>query len=358
MTKKIFISYRRKDGLAVEALMGAINAMGDYDIWFDGYIRGGQHWWDEIVKQLQNADIVILALSPAYLESVPCEEERRYAQALGKVIIPVLIDPELDMGAIKDTIISLRQIVEYHTHERNRQALQEALEAAEPQSLPDSMPDPPPEPIPDDEQDKATLNNVSHAPKRQFRLSDMWLQILLALIAAAATIIAAIITISPDLFGARSTPTNTPATGVQSPAPNNTPLPTIQAVSGDFDITLIYGGSDSFTIRANAESHLYGLTLSTTLSDEIPVDSFPALATVGYVIQEGTCLEYVRSGETPPRPRGCSADSSFSIELLDADLFWYDTGSNQAQDIALHQDGQVLALCSSASRQCDLSTSP
>jgi hypothetical protein len=180
--------------------------------------------------------------------------------------------------------------------------------------------------------------------------------ILVALIGGVTTIIAAVIGILPGLLSGTSGD-NTTQTGItgEDTTLTTTSAPTVEPVSGDFDITLIYGDEDSFIVQANAESHLWALSLSSDIATEIPARSFPVLQSTGYVVEDGTCLQYVRTGATPPRSRGCAADTTFTQELLPADVFWYDTGSNRLQDLVLRQNGDLVALCSSASRQCDIS---
>lgn len=329
MTKKVFISYRSTEGLAADALISIIRDSGDYDVWYDQQLEGGQKWWDEIIKNIKSADIIILALSNAYLDSEPCRLEREYAQQLGKAIIPIQIDPDLDFARL-DTEMKSTQIVRYHPYARDKERLEQALANAQSAALPSELPEPPSAPI-----EESKSNNR--------------IMIIMAFI-AVFVIITAIITILPSILG-----NPTPSDTIQTNSVDNTVFPTIEALSGDFDITLIYGASDSFTIRANAESYLFGLTFTSDIGSENPENSFPALAATGYKVEAGTCLQYIRSGQTPPRARGCSDNLSFTIELLDADLFWYDTGTNQAQDLVLRQDGELISLCSSASRQCDLS---
>ena len=80
MTKKIFISYRSIERDIVEELVDVINGFGDYEIWWDVELLAGVKWWDEIIENLQTADIVICMLSRAYWESEPCDLERDYAK--------------------------------------------------------------------------------------------------------------------------------------------------------------------------------------------------------------------------------------------------------------------------------------
>lgn len=353
MSKKVFISYRSTEGLAADALINLIKELGDYAVWYDQALQGGQQWWDEIIRQIEQADMVVLALSDAYLNSEACTREREYAARLGKVVIPVQIDPDLDFNRL-DAALKMTQIVRYHPYARDKDRLATALASADSSPLPSPLPEPPAPPI-----ELAETPGAKEKPPANTDSNSNRVAIWVAIIGAAATVIAAIIGILPGLMNApASSPTPAAGITVSAPAPNAgtiTPVPTVAASSGAFDVSLIYGDRDSFTIHPNAESHLWGLTISSNIGTEIPAESFPALGVTGYVVEAGTCLQYLRAGQTPPRPRGCSDNATFSIELLDADIFWYDTSSNQLQDVVLRQDGNLISLCSSASRQCNLS---
>lgn len=359
MTKRVFISYQSNSSIAVEGLISVIGRLGDYEVWYDEHLTGGEQWWDEIIAQIINADIVLLVLSNNYLDSKPCRLEREYAKKLGKAIVPIQIDHDLNFNRLHVDIKNT-QIIKYHKDSREKDGLQRALDNAQSAPLPHPLPMPPSAPIDDSSNvAESEINQVEIGREETGTNKDINIPIIVAIITAIGAIIVALIGIVPALIGddddGSGSPSNTNTIITQGSGNTPiTPFPTIEAIAGDFDLSLIYGGRDSFTIRANAESHLFGLTLSSSNSSEIPTDSFSALATLGYVVDSGTCLQYIRSGATPPRPRGCVDNATFNIELLDSELFWYDMGSNQTQDLALRQGDAVISLCSSADSQCDV----
>lgn len=88
---RLFMSYSSKDRQRAMELSQRLEGMG-YDIWMDDKLNGGSNWWDEIIKQIQNCDVMILALSTQYMQSVPCQKEYAYAYKLKKHLLPVQIE--------------------------------------------------------------------------------------------------------------------------------------------------------------------------------------------------------------------------------------------------------------------------
>jgi hypothetical protein len=66
-----------------------------HTVWIDKKLSGGQDWWDEILVRIRECDAIVLAVSPAMLESEAAAREREYASDLGKPLLPVLIEPVL-----------------------------------------------------------------------------------------------------------------------------------------------------------------------------------------------------------------------------------------------------------------------
>lgn len=58
----------------------------------DEELTGGQAWWDTILARIRDCDALLLVLSPAALDSQACERERRYAAALGKSVLPIMVE--------------------------------------------------------------------------------------------------------------------------------------------------------------------------------------------------------------------------------------------------------------------------
>lgn len=144
--KSIFISYRSLDRAKVTQLAQDLTAIGDYDVWFDSRLIGGQDWWDAILAALESADIVIAAVSSKMLESEPCRLEREYARQLGIPIIPVQIEAGLNLATLPESFARV-QIVPYHENKSDLPGLKTALENAPARVAPISAPKRPPPPI-------------------------------------------------------------------------------------------------------------------------------------------------------------------------------------------------------------------
>lgn len=92
---RLFISYARQDQPKVRPLTHGLRLLG-HDVWLDEEdLRGGQEWWDTILGQIRDCDAMLVAVSPATLRSQACEREREYAAALGKPLLPVIVEQVL-----------------------------------------------------------------------------------------------------------------------------------------------------------------------------------------------------------------------------------------------------------------------
>jgi TIR domain len=99
---RAFISYAKADVEAVSSLHAQIEQLVG-DAWIDTKLTGGQEWWDEIVKQIQDRDLFIFAISEGSVRSEACLTELSYAIALGKPVLPVRID-NVDASTFPDPL--------------------------------------------------------------------------------------------------------------------------------------------------------------------------------------------------------------------------------------------------------------
>lgn len=89
----IFISYSRRDRLAVDRLVDGLNRRS-YRLWIDVAERGiepGEDWRQELVTQMSSAEAVIACISPDFLASPYCREEIEQARRENKPIYPVIV---------------------------------------------------------------------------------------------------------------------------------------------------------------------------------------------------------------------------------------------------------------------------
>ena len=142
---RIFLSYAREDQVAVQSVQAGLDAL-HHETWIDRKLDGGQAWWDEICKQICSCDAMLVAVSPALLESDAAVRERAYARRLGKPLLPVLVAPVLTDLLPPD--LAPLQLVDYtNVGPMTGFQLAGALAALPPAPpLPDRLPDPPPVP--------------------------------------------------------------------------------------------------------------------------------------------------------------------------------------------------------------------
>lgn len=385
MTKRVFISYRSTERAAIQILVHEISNLRGYKVWYDQQLVGGQDWWTEIMEALENADIVVLALSPAYLKSDPCKREYDYALRLGKPLLPVQIDPNLKIDQLGATLQRL-QIIPFSPQQPERSALDAALAVTKgrPPAADQSQPSAPISQL-------ADIRDVLNSPgdlkmEAQEGVFDQlrryWnkhpneaaqvaecLKLLLSrpdtvhsvhedtsrllaeikppqpsgvepdakssraksspkrrmLLAAALVVVIVVVgaALLPRILPGNATPENS---------------------GGAFNVDIIYGERDSLTVMMNAESHVSGLALIGRTTVTL-AESFPSLVAAGYVAGEGMCLRYVRQGAEPPLPRSCSANRTLDTELSDDAVFWYDRDEQRYIPVTLKQGSTAFEPC-------------
>ncbi len=91
---KLFISYSRDDKQYVYELADRLRDDGNHAVWIDkAALVGGDSWWETILKGIEDCECVIVILTPRALGSIYCDAELRYAQALNKPILPLMLKP-------------------------------------------------------------------------------------------------------------------------------------------------------------------------------------------------------------------------------------------------------------------------
>ncbi len=143
----IFISYKAEDRPIISALASALSEQR-YTIWYDQRLMGGHLWWNDILAHIASADVFIFGLTPAALDSVPCQREYGYAYALRKRILPLLLVDGIDMRYLPSALQQIHGVRYRESDDTAFDELSEALKnlpAAIP--LPDPLPESPLAPI-------------------------------------------------------------------------------------------------------------------------------------------------------------------------------------------------------------------
>lgn len=141
----VFLSYARDDADRVAALRTELEELRP-PLWLDSRLHGGQEWWSEILRQLRSCDLVVLAMTNSSVRSTACLAEVRYALALGRPFLGVLLE-DVDLTGL-DEAIRRRQLVSFHTADvaSVRALALAALTMGAPPPLPDPLPPEPPPP--------------------------------------------------------------------------------------------------------------------------------------------------------------------------------------------------------------------
>lgn len=90
MSKKIFISYSRKDKTVARRVADALEIQG-YDVFWDAEIPPGQKFDTYIFSQLEQSDAVIVLWSAHSIASDYVKEEADYAKT-NSVLVPLRVD--------------------------------------------------------------------------------------------------------------------------------------------------------------------------------------------------------------------------------------------------------------------------
>jgi len=142
----LFISYSRKDESAVRELISDLER-AHLSAWHDQELRGGDPWWQDILRRIRQCDVFVFVMSQDSLASKPCLAELSYARALGLPILPVQVGP---VGTLRLTPVADLQVIDYRERTLAKglallDAVQESVTERGP--LPDPLPKPPPVPF-------------------------------------------------------------------------------------------------------------------------------------------------------------------------------------------------------------------
>ncbi len=144
--KKIFISYNRESKESAKKLAESLASMR-FDAWYDHELSGGQVWWNEILQSIRNCDVFIFLLSVDSLNSEACKREWGYAEALGKCILPVLIDKEVNLNLLPPALAQQQFVDATQEEVTYTISLVASLNTLNSPILPDPLPSEPEAPV-------------------------------------------------------------------------------------------------------------------------------------------------------------------------------------------------------------------
>lgn len=110
--RSAFISYSRLSERFVQQIVDDLRRCGVEDVWWDDHLTGGQDWWQRILEQIRQADVLVCLVDVGASESLAVRREYKYANDLGKTIIPILLTEDINVSQLPDELAG-KQYVDY-----------------------------------------------------------------------------------------------------------------------------------------------------------------------------------------------------------------------------------------------------
>jgi hypothetical protein len=107
--RKLFVSYARENKHEVDQLVDLLELAG-YEVWVDRKLRGGQSWWQEVLRAIADSDAFIAIVSRDAINSTACRRELDWAEKLQKPVLPVAVEP---LSMALPSRLASRHIVDY-----------------------------------------------------------------------------------------------------------------------------------------------------------------------------------------------------------------------------------------------------
>ncbi len=141
----VFLSYAHQDKPTVDALAQDLDGLAG-SVWLDTSLSGGQDWWDEILRQIRECRLFVLAVSRHALSSEACLAESSYATSVARPLLAVRVD-KVDVVAAP-AAIRRTQLIDYLPNDADsiRKLAKAVIQAPAAGVLPQVVPSAPPIP--------------------------------------------------------------------------------------------------------------------------------------------------------------------------------------------------------------------
>ena len=356
--KRIFISYAREDKAFAEQLHEQLSKYG-LDVWLDvKSVPPGADWAKLVAQDISRSDGLLLIMSPDSKASPNVEVEWQQMLTQGKPVIPLFyrayggsFSPEID----KLSYIDVSSQSEHFTYKFRRIldgvkaqgfAVTENLTEGLYVSKTVHVGSPP-------------SSSVQAAPPGSARMpliiggiviAAAIIALLLLRPGAGTTTVTATPTEPPTAVPASATPVAAVSTPIATHPSSTDTVPPPILRPGILDARIVYSGPDSLTIIVQADSSFVSVSLLPAGADDAInlLERFDGLVLYDGTTAAGTCLRFVRSGDTPPLPTDCESSKLLSRTVSSADVFWWDTVANQARSLSVRRGDENLQLCSAA----------
>ena len=125
----IFISHAKEDREYAKQLAQKFRYAG-HEVWIDAYnIQGGQDWEEEIFNGIEQAEVVVVCLSPASINSQWVRREIFLARAQHKTVLPIMLVECISLLNKYEETRGLSRFQVINFEGRHDQAIQESLSA-------------------------------------------------------------------------------------------------------------------------------------------------------------------------------------------------------------------------------------
>lgn len=122
--KYIFVSYAHKDSPIVLPIVETLSKEG-FRIWYDSGIEAGTEWPEYIEDHLARAEIVLIFMSPATVESRNCRNEINFALELKKEVLVVYLEETTLLKGMRLQLNSSQSL--FRSHHKNDESFTQAL---------------------------------------------------------------------------------------------------------------------------------------------------------------------------------------------------------------------------------------
>lgn len=109
---RAFLSYSRNSEQLVSRIHDDLIRCGIKEVWWDDRLVGAQLWWDTILRQIRDADVVVCVIDEGMPESTAVRREYQYAIDLGKPLLPVLLSNHVEISTLPIQLAG-KQYVDY-----------------------------------------------------------------------------------------------------------------------------------------------------------------------------------------------------------------------------------------------------
>ncbi len=87
----VFVSYKHQDIARIAPVLALLEKSGER-IWSDEGLTGGVEWDEELENRIANCRLLVAFLSQAAIESKYCRREVKFADAIDRPILGVMIE--------------------------------------------------------------------------------------------------------------------------------------------------------------------------------------------------------------------------------------------------------------------------